>query len=158
MSVINYSTLGPLQYSIQRIENLIRLNDIRIMELLESVQYGLGYVCMGFFAGVLNDFFYPRFDETKQTIWVFLEVLAQCITCIILVFYVRKIVKIMPFAFHISDKYHPYKSTEYSGELMISIVFIGSQFNIIKKIELLGRRLYNVTTGEQKEVGVSLGI
>ena len=85
----------------------------------------------------------------------------------IAVFYVRKIVKIMPFMFVLQtdingdgrvDKYHPYLASEYSGEVMIALVLIGAQFNLIKKLDLLSRRLYKWLYNEEKTVQHSLGL
>ena len=96
-----------------------------------------------------------------------MEVLLQGILLAITVFYVRKIVKIMPFLFVLNtdingdgkvDAYHPYQATEYSGEVMIALVVVGAQFNLIKKIDLLSRRLYKWIYGEEKKIEHSLGL
>jgi len=137
------------------------------MEILESIQYGLGYLFIGFIAGALVDALFPKYDETKDTFTVFAETVIHSMLLIIVVFYVRKIVKIMPFLFVINidtngdgkiAKYHPYQATEYSGELMIALILVGSQLNLIKKVDLLSRRLYRVFYKEDKSIGVSLGI
>ena len=78
-------------------------------------------------------------------------------------FYLRKLVKIMPFLFTVSFaggrvKYIPYQSEEYGGEVMIALVFLGAQFNFIKKLDLLSRRFYKWLYDEEKVVGSSLGI
>ena len=88
-------------------------------------------------------------------------------TLIIVVFYVRKIVKIMPVLFVLNfdtngdgkvSKYHPYQATEYSGELMIALILVGSQLNLIKKVDFLSRKIYKVIHNEDKKIGISIGL
>lgn len=149
------------------IKHLFDHDEARIMELLESIQFGLGYLSIGFIAGVFIDALFPRYDETKEIHLVFFETVLHALTLIIVVFYVRKIVKIMPFLFVIDldtngdgkvSKYHPYQATEYSGELMIALILVGSQLNLIKKVDLLARKIYKVIHKEEKKIGISIGL
>ncbi len=151
----------------ERIRSLFLFDEIRVMELLETVQFGIGYLVVGFFAGTLLDYSFPNYKEDVETKTLFLEVLFQGILLAIAVFYVRKIVKIMPFMFALNTdingdgrigKYHPYLATEYSGEVMIAVVMLGAQFNLIKKLDLLSRRLYKWLYNEEKIVQHSLGL
>jgi hypothetical protein len=155
------------QHIQERVRSLFLFNEVRIMELLETIQFGLGYLFVGFIAGTLLDYSFPGYKEDIDTQTLFFEVLFQGILLAIAVFYVRKIVKIMPFMFVLHtdingdgkiDKYHPYTATEYSGEVMIALVVIGAQFTLIKKIDLLSRRLYKWLYREEKIVQHSLGI
>lgn len=151
----------------ERLHSLFLLNEVRVMELFESLQYGLGYLVLSFLAGISLDYAFPRYDELKNKWTVLGEIIAQCLSLIILVYYVRKIVKIMPFLFVIQwnlygdgkvPSYKAYETTEYGGELMIAIVLIGTQLNLIKKIDLVSRYLYHYLYGHHKSTGVSLGI
>lgn len=151
----------------ERIRSLFLFNEVRVMELLETIQFGLGYLFVGFLAGTILDYSFPAYKENIETKQLFFEVLLQGILLAVAVFYVRKIVKIMPFMFVLNtdingdgkvEKYHPYQATEYSGEVMIALVVIGAQFNLIKKIDLLSRRLYKWIYNEEKIVEHSLGL
>jgi hypothetical protein len=155
------------QHIHERIRSLFLFNEVRVMELLETIQFGVGYLFVGFTAGTILDYSFPPFKEEVKTQQLFLEVLLQGILLAVAVFYVRKIVKIMPFMFVLHtdlngdgrvDKYHPYLASEYSGEVMIALVVIGAQFNLIKKIDLLSRRLYKWLYNEEKTVVHSLGL
>lgn len=158
---------GAMDHIKERVASLLLFNEVRIMELLESIQFGLGYLVVGFFAGVILDYSFPKYDEETKTRDLFFQVLGQCICMIILVFYVRKIVKIMPFMFVLGvdinrngkvNSYRPYEASEYGGETMIALMIVGAQFNLIKKIDLLSRRLYRWYYNEEKSIGLSLGI
>ena len=144
----------------ERVASLFLFNDVRVMEILESIQYGLGYLVLGFFTGVTLDYSFPKFDEETKTKDLFLQLLGQGVALIVLIFYVRKIIKIMPFMFVIGkgDGYKAYQSNEYNGEIMIALMIVGAQFNLIKKIDLLSRRLYRWMFNEEKSIGLSLGI
>ena len=147
-----------------RTEKLFLNNEIRVMELLESIQYGVLYLVVGFITGVTLDYSFPNFNEQTKTSVLFTEVALQCILLIVLVFYIRKLVKIVPFLFVIDftgsgkSSYKPYEASEYSGEIIIAIVLLGAQFNLIKKLDLLSRRFYSWLYDEEKTVGESLGI
>lgn len=154
-------------YMKMRIEKLLLLDEVRVMEILESLQFGIAYLVVGFTTGSLVDWAFPAYNEEKGFLEVFYEVVLQCVLLIIVVFYIRKIVKVMPFLFVINfdingdgkiRPYHPYSSTEYSGEIMIALAVVGSQFNLIKKFELLSRKAYKYFFNEERKIGVSLGI
>ena len=147
-----------------RTEKLLLTNEIRVMELLESVQYGILYIVAGFALGVTLDYSFPNYNEQTKTSVLFTEVAIQCLLLIVLTFYLRKLVKIVPFLFVIDfsgkgkTSYRPYEAAEYSGEVIIAIVLLGAQFNLIKKLDLLSRRFYSWWYNEEKTIGESLGI
>lgn len=139
------------KYIENRIDKLMRHDEVRIMELLESIQYGLGYFIIGFFLGVATDMLFPVYDSKKDSFTLFSEVFLQCITLIVVVFYCRKIVKLMPFAFAFNSKYRVHESDEYHGEIMIAVVLIGVQINLIKKLDLLSKNLYKWMWKRERE-------
>jgi hypothetical protein len=147
-------------YFEDRLGKLLRINDVRIMELLESFQYGIGYILICFFLGVGLDFLFPKFDEETPVGELFLEVTLQCLALIVFVFYGRKLVKVMPFLFFFNrslfggkgaPKYHAYESTEYEGEVVIGFVLVATQKNLLKKIDKLSRTLYEWLYGEERD-------
>ena len=148
------------EYFNERVEKLVRFDEIRIMELLESFQYGIGYIVICFFLGVSLDFLFPRFDEKADSTTLFLEVSLQCLALIFFVFYGRKVIKVMPFLFNIYKplfggktvpKYRAYESTEYEGEVVIGFVLVATQTNLLKKIDKLSRNLYEWLYGAKRE-------
>lgn len=157
------------EYFQDRLTKLLRINDIRVMELLESFQYGIGYILICFFLGVGLDFLFPKFEEDISIGQLFLEVVLQCLALIVFVFYGRKLVKVMPFLFFFNQslfgakgvpKYHAYESTEYEGEVIIGFVLVATQTNLLKKVDKLSRTLYELMFGEvrsiEKRVGKSI--
>ena len=148
----------------ERTEKLLLNNEIRVMEMLESIQYGILYLVFGFGLGVTLDYSFPSYNERIRTSTLFFEVALQCLLLIVLTYYLRKVIKIIPFLFVIDftgtgkTSFKPYQSEEYGGEVMIAIVLLGAQFNLIKKLDLLSRRFYAWLYDEEKAVGESMGI
>jgi hypothetical protein len=148
------------EYFQERLEKLLRVNDVRIMELLESFQYGIGYILICFFLGVGLDFLFPKFDEEIPLGQLFVEITLQCLALIVFVFYGRKLVKVMPFLFFFNrslfggkgvPKYRAYESTEYEGEVVIGFVLVATQTNLLKKLDKLSRSLYELMFGEARD-------
>ena len=140
------------KYIENRLDKLIRHDEVRLMELLESIQYGLGYFFVGFILGVLTDMLFPIYDPNKDELTVFTEITLQCILLIVVVFYCRKIVKLMPFLFAFTPKYRVHESDEYHGEIMIAVILIGVQINLIKKLDLLSKKVYKWMWKEEREL------
>lgn len=126
-----------------RLRKLFNVNNIRLNELLETAQYTIIYGLVGFFCGTyINDIF-PKFDRTKQTWEILLEILAETVAISICIFYIRKLVKIIPFIVHLPGKsrYIPYLSTEFEGEIALSVIFVTLQTNLLEKIRELSKRI-----------------
>jgi hypothetical protein len=149
------------KYFLKRLASLVQFDEVRLMQIFESIQYCLGYLVVGFLFGTILDSVFPKFEEEKETTSIFLEVILQTIALIILIFYTRKVVKLMPFLFTVNfdvngdgviQKYRPYESTEYSGEITIAIILIGSQINFIRKIDVLSRRFQSYVLGVESSI------
>ena len=128
---------------ISRVRKLFNLNTIRINEITETIQYTILYGVVAFYVGTWTNAAFPHFDKSKSSAQLMLEVLGQTAILAICVFYIRKIVKTIPFLFYLPGKrtYNPYLSTEFHGEIVISIIFITLQTNLVKKLEELSKRI-----------------
>lgn len=134
----------------ERVEKLVRFDIIRINELLELVQYTILYSITSFFAGLGINAVFPEYDPNRPTYRLLLEVLGELCAVVIAIFYIRKLNKLVPFfmLFGGTKGYIPYQTTEYNGEITLSIVFVAMQFRLIKKIGLLGERMNNFIFGK----------
>lgn len=125
----------------------------RFYHILESVQYGILYLLAAFAGGVSLDFSFPHFDDAKPTGVIFYEASLQCILLVLVVYLVRLCVKRVPILFPIasSSGYIPYRTAEFNGEMMMGFVFLGSQLNLIRKIDELASRLYVWLFNEERK-------
>ena len=128
---------------ISRVRKLFNLNTIRINEITETIQYTILYGVVAFYVGTWTNAAFPHFDKSKSSAQLMLEVLGQTAILAICVFYIRTIVKTIPFLFYLPGKqtYNPYLSTEFHGEIVISVIFITLQTNLVKKLEELSKRI-----------------
>ena len=143
---------GASEYMSKRFDNLIATDNIRLMQVLELIQYSFLYFIVAFFFGTTMDNIFPDYDPKESSLKMILEVLSQSILTIIVAFYIRKLVKVIPFAFVLKgSKFVPGLTTEYHGDMMIgAIVFVSVQVNLLRKINELGVRSYNQMTGKKR--------
>lgn len=88
-------------------------------------------------AHFIDSLFFNPYEDIKKTnkIILFIEITLQTLCCVIAIFYIRKIIKLISIFFikRIKKDY----SNIYSGEIVISIIFIATQDNLLKKINHL---------------------
>ncbi len=135
---------GAGEYMKGRWRTLVAFDDVRLMQVLELVQYSFLYFFVAFVAGSFLDNIFPDYNEKTEWWKVLFEVLGQGILLIIMAFYIRKIVKLVPFAFVLKgSSFKPYMTSEYHGDMMIgAIVFVAVQINLLRKINRLGLLAY----------------
>lgn len=126
----------------------------RIYHVLESVQYGLLYLIAAFLGGVGLDFWFPPYDPAKPLGVVFREVVQQCVALVLVVYFVRYCVKSVPILFPVfpGSSYIPYTTPEFNGEMMMGLVFLGSQLNLVQKLDLVAQKLYAWLFQEERKV------
>lgn len=125
----------------------------RAFHILESIQYGAMYMFAAFFGGVTLDYIFPHYDESKTTGQILAETIGQCLCLIITVYMLRWGIKKVPLLFPVpaSANFIPYTTPEFSGEMMMGAVFVGSQLNLINKLDLLSKRFYYWLYSEQRD-------
>jgi hypothetical protein len=131
-----------------------------IYRMLESIQYGVLYLFFAFLGGVGLDYIFPPFTEKIKTGELFREIMGQSLLLILTVFGIRYIVKGVPIVFPYPSgarNYTPYQTAEFNGEMMMGFIFLGSQLNLIRKIDLLADRLYRLFFKEEKIVKYEMG-
>lgn len=124
----------------ENLEKLLIVDKVRGHHILEIIEYSLAYAIVAGLAALSIEKIFPAPDEKKSTNKILVEVLLQCILSAVAVFYIRKIVKVLPYIFENSASYNPHDVMEYNGEIMIAIVFVGFQKNLLTKLEILRQR------------------
>jgi hypothetical protein len=135
---------GADKYMRGRWRTLTSFDDVRIMQILELIQYSFLYFFVAFATGSVLDNLFPDYDEKTPWWRVLFEVLGQGMLLIVAAFYIRKLVKLVPFAFVLKgSNFKPYQTSEYHGDMMIgAIVFVAVQVNLLRKINRLGLLAY----------------
>lgn len=132
----------------KQLNSLLKFDSIRILKLLEMIQYSIiGFILTLFFGNIINDIFFFKYDIQKLTNFELLyNVLIELIIIVILLYYIRKIVLLIPFLFlFLNKKYIPSKKNEASIGYIVGIGFIlNNTINrLTLKIEEIDRRFKN---------------
>lgn len=138
------------------LKDFARVDKVRFINIIGSIQYGILYSVIYFFAGILLHIIFPPFTKeialTSLAGWILL----QCLVLIITAFYVRKFVEAIPGVlsffpkfFNVSDLkskgWIPYGIDEFRGDITSSLVLIGTQYRLLEKVAFLTKevaRLY----------------
>jgi len=106
--------------------------------LLNLLILSLFYIIFTMIAAHFIDaLFYNPIQDIKDTgsIKLFIEITSQVICCVLAIYYIRKIAKLI--AIHLGEHIKTYLPPVYNGEIIISIIFIATQFNLLRKINYL---------------------
>ncbi len=140
----------------EHLGSLTRFDIIRVNELLELIQYNVIYCISAFIGGLSINTIFPEYNETVSIGRLSLEIIGELLALVIVVFYIRRFVKTIPFLFHLTGSgpngFKPYLTTEYQGEIALGIIFVGVQFRLIRKLALLANKLGNAIF-DSKAVG-----
>ena len=109
-----------------------------------AAQYIILYLLISIPVSVLIEEIFPDVDESKPIWKIMIEIIAQMVIMGILIFYLMKIVKLVPFIFMSDKSYIEHKIFEYEGTITISLVMLGTQKNLVSKIHIIRKRIMNV--------------
>lgn len=143
---------GASKYFHQRLADLLSFDNTRINQLLELSQYSITYTISTILLGLTMNITFPAYDDKISTWRLFGEILTELVVLTIAVFYIRKLNQLIPFLFHVDNgginSYKPYSTTEYQGEIALSIIFVGVQFRLVRKLALFAQRLAQLLVKE----------
>ena len=127
------------------LERLTRFDLIRVSKLLEMVQDAIIIFALAFYVGSALDRFFHTLkpvDDNMSNMELIGILLAQ-FTCIVIVaYYIRKIVDVIPFFFSLSSQYvsNQKNEAESAAGLALSVIFVGVQRHFGSKLSLLKTR------------------
>lgn len=135
-------------------KDLFRFDQVRLINIVGTIQYGTLYFISYFLVGMFIEYIFPPFTTKISVNSLTLQILLQCLVVLIAVFYVQKFIESIPgilsFFPHLFDRealirqgYVPYGIQEYKGEMISSLILVGVQFNLLKKVILLAKLLTN---------------
>jgi hypothetical protein len=146
----------PLEHFRTGLADFLRNDKQRLYEVLSIIQYSAIYGVTCFYLGIGIESLFPDANENTVTWKLVLEVLFQCILLTVSFFFIRKLVKSIPaiptfFTNRGELGFAPYRVTEYDGEFMLGVIFVGVQLNLLSKISILAHRVLK-TFGFKKRI------
>ena len=138
-------SVDPQVHFMAGMKDLLRFDKVRLINILGSVQYGVAYIIAFFIAGIGINFIFPSFTTNESLLELFLWIMLQSIILIIVTFYIQKVIKSIPGIISFFPQYFdynkllthgfsPYGIDEYKGDMTSSIILIGTQVNLLKKV------------------------
>ena len=126
-------------------KDLIRLDKVRFINIVGSIQYGILYSISYLFIGTYLHYLFPPLVKGDPLLNLFFWIVLQSIIIILVAFYVQKMVEMTPGILSFFPKYFnleelkdkgfkPYGISEYKGDMASSIVLIGTQFHLLEKV------------------------
>ena len=116
-----------------------RLDEVRLINIGGSIQYGIAYCIVFFIIGITLHIIFPVLN-------IFLWIILQSLVIIVLTFYAEKFVQSIPGIFAFFPEYFdinkllakgfiPYGIDEYKGSMASSLILIGTQYNLLNKVK-----------------------
>ncbi len=132
------------------IKDFARIDKVRLINIGGSIQYGILYSIAYFIVGITLHIIFPPFEKGIPLFNLFLWIILQCLVLIIVTFYTQKFIEAIPgWASFFPDYFNfnelqtkgfiPYGVGEYQGSMAANIVLIGTQVNLLNKVEYLTR-------------------
>ena len=98
-----------VEYVETKFNSLTTFDAIRLFKIAEIIQYCIIYAIFSLILGIMIEYFFVKmfpYDENSGIIRLSGEITFQCILLSLAVYYVRKIVQIIPFIFIYSKYYN----------------------------------------------------
>jgi hypothetical protein len=135
----------------EALRSLFSVDCVRGSRLLETIQFAFIYGILAIFIGAWIDALFfkikqpPLSDDKRLDGQQFAETICLCLAQVILsalaVFYMRKIVGVIPPLFNFCPSHYvPHAGVhEFEGEIAVAMIFIGVQTTFVRRLELLRR-------------------
>ena len=134
------------QHIQERIDKIKIIDKNILHKILQIIQYSILYLIVGGIFGTFINSIFSEFNPEKKTHVIIQEVVLQIILISFSVYYIRKIVKIVPYAGlfdkqNINNSYNDTieitNSTTSVGEIMLILVLVATQQNLLTKIQYI---------------------
>ena len=127
------------------LERLTRFDLIRVSKLLEMAQDGIIIFAIAFYVGSALDRFFNTLkpiNEKSSNMELIGILLAQFIANILLAYYLKKFVDIIPFFFSLSSAYNSNQKgeSEFGSNFAASIILVSVQKSFATKLSVLKTR------------------
>ena len=108
-----------------------------IIQILNITQYSLLYLIIVGTIGYFIDRQFPVYDPDKHKLVLFLEICIQIVVSAIVIYYIRLYIRQIPFLFEKYGEHVNFDDYQYSGAVIISLIYLSVQRNLANKIYML---------------------
>lgn len=131
----------------EELKHMMKVDAIRVQKFLEISQSMLVAIFLGFVGSHYVERLFPQYrEEDNKSAWrLILEVCGQSIVLGIMVFYLKKIMRMIPFMFKFTDDYNPSQTKDNMGvTLGLSVILVSSQLNYRAKLNRIREIVFNM--------------
>lgn len=148
--VVGENSEDPRVHFRAGMKDLLRLDQVRLINISGSIFYGFIYIILFLIIGILLHSIFPITTSSQSLLSLFGWILLHCFVIIISVFYIKKLVKSIPGPITFFPEYLKkleqdglilHGIDEYQGDMAASVIFIGTQYRLLEKIALLTNKL-----------------
>lgn len=126
------------EYISERFTSMVQFDTIRRYRLLEIVQYTSLYMLLTLAIAPRLDELFPELNKRKSYSTILFETILQIVILSICIFYVKKIVKIIPpIGLVMNSSFVVGTTDEYNGEMVMGLVLVHAQKKLASKIHYL---------------------
>ena len=127
----------------EKFQDITQFDQVRLLHLLEIAQNMLLSFVTGFYIGHYLDELFPSYDDKKETYKIVWEVAGQLVLTVIVLFYLKKAIALIPFVFSGTSVYANSQTKEDQSGIAIgfALIFVSIQNNLLNKIKLLEKRI-----------------
>lgn len=127
----------------EKFQDITQFDQVRLLHLLEIAQNMLLSFVTGFYIGHYLDELFPKYNDKKETYKIIWEVAGQLVLTVITLFYLKKVIALIPFVLSGTSAYANSKTKEDQSGIAIgfALIFVSIQNNLLNKIKLLEKRI-----------------
>lgn len=147
---MNNRRLSVNTYLSDRLERMVSFDSVRMLKILELFQYSVLCTSVALLMAVLIDkflkkpfvFVYNEDIEEMATWQVFIESICIAFILVIIAFYVKKIMMVVPsIAHYINHEFHPHTTNKYAIDIIFIVLITSVSEAFISRVKIVHAKL-----------------
>lgn len=133
-------------YFFEKLNSIFEISTIRLQKILHMAQIAFFGLLLSITSAPLLNKYSFVLKEKEETYKIFLKLSFEMIILVIILYYIRKITKMIPFLFHFSKEYNPIRKSS-DGESLVgntvamAIVYANFLTKLKDKIKFIGSKV-----------------
>lgn len=147
---MNKRPLSVSTYLSNRLERVLSFDSVRALKIVELFQYSVLCTSVALIVAVLLDkslirpfvFIYTDEIEDMATWQVFVEAICIAFLLVIIAFYVKKIMMVVPsIAHYVDPRFQPHTTNKYAIDIIFIVLITSVSDAFISRVKVVHRRL-----------------